>query len=445
MNISIIGTGYIGLVQGVIMLDLGFNITCVDSNQNKIETLKKGVSPIYEPYLEDILKRSLENGNIHFTSEYSGGIANADVIFLAVGTPPLKDGSTNLDYIIQASENLGKYISKDCLIITKSTVPTGTNRKIKKIIKEGLKQRNLENLKVSIISNPEFLREGKAVYDFLHPDRIVVGTDENDNQPEIKEKIYRIYDYFLKNNVPIVFTNLETAELSKYASNAFLSVKISFINEMAILSEKIDANIDDISRIMGLDHRIGNDFLKAGVGFGGSCFPKDNLSILNIGKDNNCEMSIINSAVKLNENLKDVLIKKIENKLGEINKKTISILGLSFKPETDDIREAPAIKIIKKLITLGANIKVYCPKGMENAKIELADYKDFITYCKNEYECASNSDCLILTTEWQQFEDLDFEKIKNIMKKDYFFDFRNVFSNDENVRKYFHYYPIGRN
>lgn len=445
MKITIIGTGYIGLVQGVVMSDLGFDVVCIDNNEEKIEILKEGKSPIYEPDLEEILKRSLKNGKIKFTSDYSFGIKDADVVFLAVGTPPLSDGSSDLSYITSATKDLAKYISKDSIIITKSTVPTGTNRKIKKIILDELKKRNMENLNVPVISNPEFLREGKAVYDFLNPDRIVVGIDENDDVDKIKKEIYEIYDYFCKNNIPIIFTNLETAELSKYSSNAFLSVKISFINEMAILSEKIGANIEDISKIMGLDHRIGNEFLNAGLGFGGSCFPKDTLAILNIGKNSNCEMSIINSAVKLNDDLKEILVEKIKNKFGDVNGKTISILGLSFKPGTDDIREAPAIKIIKKLIKSGAKVKVYCPKGMEKTKKEMVEYSDSIVYCENEYKCAENSDCLILTTEWKDFENIDFEKIKNIMKNNYFFDFRNMFTNNKNVRNYFNYFPVGRN
>lgn len=407
MNIAIIGTGYIGLVQGVVMSDLGFDVVCIDNDATKIEMLKQGKSPIYEPELEETLKKSLKNGKIKFTLDYNSGIKNADVIFLAVGTPPLADGSSNLNYITAASKNLAQFLSKDSLIITKSTVPMGTNKKIKKIILDELKKRNMDNLNVSVISNPEFLREGKAVYDFLNPDRIVVGIDENDNKEKIKKEIYKIYEYFLKKQIPIIFTNLETAELSKYSSNAFLSVKISFINEMAMLSEKIGANIEDVSKIMGFDHRIGNEFLNAGLGFGGSCFPKDTLAILNIGKNNDCEMSIVNSTVKFNDDLKDILIKKIKNKLGSVKGKTISILGLSFKPETDDIRESPAIKIIKKLINLGAKIKVYCPQGMEKTKKELENYSNCIKYCKNEYECAKNSDCLILTTEWEQFKNMD--------------------------------------
>ncbi len=445
MKIAIIGTGYIGLVQGVIMSDLGFDITCIDNNEEKIEILKKGKSPIYEPGLEEVLKKSIKNGKIKFTSNYNFGIKNADVIFLAVGTPPLADGSSNLNYITAASKNLAQFLSKDSLIITKSTVPMGTNKKIKKIILDELKKRNMGNLNVSVISNPEFLREGKAVYDFLNPDRIVVGIDENDNKEKIKKEIYKIYEYFLKKQIPIIFTNLETAELSKYSSNAFLSVKISFINEMAMLSEKIGANIEDVSKIMGFDHRIGNEFLNAGLGFGGSCFPKDALSILNIGKNNDCEMSIVDSAIKFNNDLKDILTKKIKNKMGNVKGKIISVLGLSFKPGTDDIREAPAIKIIKKLINLGAKIKVYCPQGMEKTKKELKNYSDYIKYCENEYECAKDSNCLILTTEWKQFENMDLIKIKNIMKNNYFFDFRNMFSKNKNIRNYFHYYPIGRN
>lgn len=445
MNITIIGTGYIGLVQGVIMSKLGFNVICIDSDEKKVEILKAGKSPIYEPGLEEIMEKSIKNKKINFTNSYKEGLKNAEIIFLAVPTPAKANGSSNLQYIKKAAKDLGKRIEQNCMVITKSTVPTGTNREVKKIIKNELEKRKMRNLKVDIISNPEFLREGKAVYDFLNPDRIVVGIDEESNKNEIEEKINKLYEYFKNNNVPIVFTTLETAELAKYASNAFLSVKISFINEMAMLSEKVNANIEDISKIMGYDHRIGNEFLQAGLGFGGSCFPKDTLSILNIGKNNNCKMKIIDSAVQINEKIKENLVLKIENKLGNINGKIISILGLSFKPETDDVREAPAIKIIKKLIKLGANIKVYCPKGMENAKKELYEFENKIIYSKDEYDCVEQADCIILTTEWKQFSELDLEKIKKLTNNNYFFDFRNVFTNNEKIRSYFQYYSIGRN
>ncbi len=445
MNITIIGTGYIGLVQGVIMSDLGYNITCIDNDTDKIETLKVGTPVIYEPELEEILKKNIRNNKIHFTSSYSEGLKDTETVFLSVGTPAAEDGKANLEYIEDASVNIGKNLESDCMIIVKSTVPVGTNRKIKKIIYSELEKRRKKNLKISIVSNPEFLREGKAVYDFLNPDRIVIGIDSEDDKKDIQEKIYNIYSYFHKNNTPIIFTTLETAELSKYASNAFLSVKISFINEMSLLSEKTDANIEDISKIMGYDHRIGKDFLKAGIGFGGSCFPKDTLSILNIGRENDCEMEIINSAVRINENIKNSAIRKIEFNLGSLKDKTISVLGLSFKPGTDDIRESPAIKILKSLIEKGAKIKAYCPKGMENTKDFLKEYSNYIIYSSDEYDCAKNSDAVIIATEWEQFSMIDLEEIHSSMKDNYFFDFRNMFTNNSKIRNYFKYYPIGTN
>ena len=444
MNITIIGTGYIGLVQGVIMADLGFNVTCFDKDKNKIENLKKGIIPIFEPGLDVILKSAKDKNNISFTDSYKTAFDNADVIFIVVGTPPELDGTSDLSYIKAAAADIGKNIDKNCLVITKSTVPVGTNVKIKKIIEEELKLHN-SNSEFSIVSNPEFLREGKAVYDFLNPERIVVGIDERSDKNFVQNKINEIYKYFIKKNVPIIFTNLETAELSKYASNAFLATKISFINEMALLSEKVNANIEDISKIMGSDSRIAPDFLKAGIGYGGSCFPKDTAAILNIGKGNKCDMKIINSVVDVNKNMKAILINKITSKLKTLKGKTISILGLSFKPETDDIRFAPALSVIKELIGNGAYVKAYCPKGMENTKKELSHLSNFIEYTKDEYECLENSDSAVLITEWKQFKNIDLEKAGKLMKQKYFFDFRNLFSKNEKIRDLFSYSAIGRN
>ena len=443
MNITIIGTGYIGLVQGVIMADLGFQVTCLDKNVKKIEDLKKGKIPIYEPELDNILQSAEKKGNISFTDSYEKGVKNADIIFIAVGTPPKLDGTSDLTYIEDASASIGKNINKDCVIITKYTVPIGTNRKIRGIIENELKQRNL-NIKFSIVSNPEFLREGKAVYDFLNPERIVAGIEEGDNEKSVRKKIEEIYKYFTDKNIPIIFTNLETAELSKYASNAFLATKISFINEMALLSEKVNANIEDISKIMGTDSRIAPDFLKAGIGYGGSCFPKDTAAILNIAKDNKCDMKIINSVVNVNKDMKTVLINKITSKLKTLKGKTISILGLSFKPETDDIRFAPSLSVIKELVSNGAYIKAYCPKGIENTKRELSHLSNFIEYTENEYECLKGSDSAVLLTEWKQFGNMDLEIASESMKQNYFFDFRNLFSKNPKIRKLFSYSAIGR-
>ena len=447
MNVTIIGTGYIGLVQGAILADLGLKVTCLDKNQNKIDALNNGEIPIYEPDLDNILQSAKTKGNISFKNLSKSAFKKANIIFIAVGTPAKLDGTSELSYVEEAARTIGKNIDNDCIIITKSTVPVGTNKKIKKIIEKEIKNRNVK-INFFIVSNPEFLREGKAVYDFLNPERIVMGIEENlseNNKNFIHNKINTLYSYFINKGVPIIFTNLETAELSKYAANSFLAAKISFINEMALLSEKVNANVEDISKIMGTDSRIAPNFLKAGIGYGGSCFPKDIMAILDIGKENKCDMKIINSVAEVNEDMKKLLINKIASKLKTLKGKTISILGLSFKPETDDIRFAPSLSIIKELIGNGAFVKVYCPKGMENTKKELNHLSDFIEYSENEYECLKNSDSAILITEWKQFEKIDLEKASKLMKQKYFFDFRNFFSKNDNIRNLFSYFPIGRN
>mgnify|MGYP003618794652 CR=1 FL=1 len=444
MKITIIGTGYIGLVQGAMLSDLGFDVTCFDIDSSKIELLKKGISPIYEPGLEEIIKSSLTRKTISFSSSCEESVKNADIIFIGVGTPPLPDGSTDLSYIESAAGCLGNSLKDGCLVITKSTVPIGTNRKIRAIIQRKLDSYN-RKISFSVISNPEFLREGKAVYDCYNPERIVIGIDAGDNRDLIKKKIEEIYDYFIEKNIPLVFTTLESAELAKYASDVFLAMKISYINEIALLSEKLDANVNDVARIMGLDSRIGKDFLKAGLGFGGSCFPKDTLSLLNIAKDNGSDLGIVDAAVKTNEHMKEYLLSKIISKSGDIQGKEIAVLGLSFKPDTDDIRESPSIGLIRRIVSAGGHVRVYCPKAMENSKKVMEDIKDFITFTENEYECAKNADLIILATEWEQFRELDFTKIRNSMCSNYFFDLRNMFIHSENVKKLFKYYPVGIN
>lgn len=444
MKITVIGTGYIGLVQGALLSDLGFDVTCFEIDSHKIDLLDKGILPIYEPGLDEIIESSKKRGTINFSSSCKSSVENADVIFIGVGTPSLSDGSTDLSYIENVSACLGQNIKNNCLIITKSTVPVGTNRTIKRIIEENLKLNNRTS-DFSIISNPEFLREGKAVYDCYNPERIVIGIDSHDNQEKIVEKIKIIYKYFIEKNIPIVFTSLESAELSKYASNAFLAMKISYINEIALLAEKLNANVNDVAKIMGLDSRIGGDFLKAGLGYGGSCFPKDTLSLLNTAKNIGSDLGIIDSVIKTNDYMKEYIINKIIDKVGNIKNKEIAVLGLSFKPGTDDIRESPSINLIRKIIYKGGHVKVYCPKAMKNARKELKDLSNFITFTENEYECTRNADLIILATEWEQFKSLDFIKIKDHMHNNYFFDLRNMFINEDGIRSLFNYYPVGIN
>ncbi len=444
MKITVIGTGYIGLVQGALLSDLGFDVTCFDIDSHKIDLLDKGILPIYEPSLDEIIESSKKRGTINFSSSCKSSVENADVIFIGVGTPSLSDGSTDLSYIENVSACLGQNIKNNCLIITKSTVPVGTNQTIKRIIEENLKLNNRTS-DFSIISNPEFLREGKAVYDCYNPERIVIGIDSHDNQEKIVEKIKIIYKYFIEKNIPIVFTSLESAELSKYASNAFLAMKISYINEIALLAEKLNANVNDVAKIMGLDSRIGGDFLKAGLGYGGSCFPKDTLSLLSTAKNIGSDLGIIDSVIKTNDYMKEYIINKIIDKVGNIKNKEIAVLGLSFKPGTDDIRESPSINLIRKIIYKGGHVKVYCPKAMKNARKELKDLSNFITFTENEYECTRNADLIILATEWEQFKSLDFIKIKDHMHNNYFFDLRNMFINEDGIRSLFNYYPVGIN
>ncbi len=440
MKIGVIGTGYVGLVQGVILSNFGLEVICMDVDEKKIKKLQNGISPIYEPGLEDLLEKNLKDGRITFSTDIEHTVKNSEVIFIAVGTPPADDGSADLKYVLEVAENIGKYMDKYKVIVDKSTVPVGTGKLVADAIQAQLDTRG-SNLEFDIVSNPEFLREGKAIGDCLRPDRIVIGTESE----KAKEIMKKVYDVLYINQTPFLFTNIETAEMIKYASNAFLAVKISFINEMALLAEKVGANTQEIARAMGMDGRISPKFLHCGPGYGGSCFPKDTKAIVDIAKKHGEEFKIIQAAIEANEKQKKKMVDKIIRNMESLEGKTVAVLGLSFKPETDDMRDAPSIDIIKGIVKNGANIKAYCPQGMEEARWRLEDIEEYVTYCADEYSTVNESDAVVLITEWNQFRGMNLEKIKARMKGDYFFDLRNVFAKNTEIRRLFKYFPVGQN
>lgn len=439
MKIGVIGTGYVGLVQGIILSDFGLDVTCVDVDITKIENLQKGILPIYEPSLKELLDKNYQAGRLKFTTDIKSTVESSLVLFIAVGTPPKDDGSADLQYVLQVARDIAINLNDYKVIVNKSTVPVGTGRLVENEISSILKDRKV-SFDFDVVSNPEFLREGKAVVDCLNPDRVVIGSDS----PKAIDIMKKVYDVLYINQTPFVFTNRETSELIKYASNAFLAVKISFINEIALLAEKVGANTQEIARAMGMDGRISPKFLHCGPGFGGSCFPKDTKAIIDIAKQYDEQMFVIQAAIEANEKQKKKMVDKIHSKIGSIKGKEIAVLGLSFKPETDDMRDAPSIDIIRGLVAKGAKIRAYCPQGMHEASWRLADLELNITYCKSEYDAVVGVDALVLVTEWHQFRGMDLVHISQVMKDKYFFDLRNVFAKHNEVRQLFDYYPIGQ-
>lgn len=440
MKISIIGTGYVGLVQGAVMADFGAEVICMDVNKERIKDLNEDKIPIFEPGLKEVILKNKKAKRIEFTTDIKYAVEKSQVIFIAVGTPANEDGSADLEYVLQVAENIGKYINEYKVIVDKSTVPVGTGKQVSEIIEKELEKRG-EKIEFDIVSNPEFLREGKALGDCQRPDRVVIGTDS----VKAREIMKKVYDVLFINETPFLFTNLETAELIKYASNAFLAVKISFINEIALLAEKVGANTQEIARSMGMDGRISPKFLHCGPGYGGSCFPKDTKAIVSIGKKYGEDMYVIQAAIDANEKQKRKVIEKIEDKMQGVKGKTIGVLGLSFKPDTDDMRDAPSIDIIRGLVKLGAKIHAYCPEGMKEAKWRLEDCEKSIIYCDDEYSMANDVDGIVLMTEWNQFRGMDMKKIKDRMRDNFYFDLRNIHTKDKIVREIFKYYPVGQN
>lgn len=440
MKISIIGTGYVGLVQGAVMADFGAEVICMDVNKERIKDLNEDKIPIFEPGLKEVILKNKKAKRIEFTTDIKYAVEKSQVIFIAVGTPANEDGSADLEYVLQVAENIGKYINEYKVIVDKSTVPVGTGKQVREIIEKELEKRG-KKIEFDIVSNPEFLREGKALGDCQRPDRVVIGTDS----VKAREIMKKVYDVLYINETPFLFTNLETAELIKYASNAFLAVKISFINEIALLAEKVGANTQEIARSMGMDGRISPKFLHCGPGYGGSCFPKDTKAIVSIGKKYGEDMYVIQAAIDANEKQKRKVIEKIEDKMQGVKGKTIGVLGLSFKPDTDDMRDAPSIDIIRGLVKLGAKIHAYCPEGMKEDKWRLEDCEKSIIYCDDEYSMANDVDGIVLMTEWNQFRGMDMKKIKDRMRDNFYFDLRNIHTKDKVVREIFKYYPVGQN
>lgn len=440
MKIGVVGTGYVGLVQGVIMAEFGLNVICMDVSEEKINSLKNGGIPIYEPGLKELLEKNMKVERIEFTTDMKYTTENSDVIFIAVGTPPALDGSADLHFVLEVATNIGKYMNGYKVVVDKSTVPVGTGKLVRETIQKELNSRKLD-YEFDIVSNPEFLREGKAVGDCLRPDRVVIGTESE----RAKEIMKKVYDVLFINETPFVFTNIETAEMIKYASNAFLAVKISFINEISLLAEKVGANTQEIAKAMGKDGRISPKFLHCGPGYGGSCFPKDTKAIVDIAKKYGEDMYVIKAAIDANEKQKRKMVEKIIDKMEGVEGKHIAILGLSFKPDTDDMRDAPSLDIIRGLVEAGAKIQAYCPEGMKEARWRLEDCENSITYCADEYSVVNEADAVVLMTEWNQFRGMNLDKVRARMKGNFYFDLRNVYTRNIHIREEFKYFPIGQN
>jgi UDPglucose 6-dehydrogenase len=432
MDISVIGTGYVGLVTGAGLADFGNDVICVDVDVRKIDALKSGAIPIYEPGLDKLVSKNVHEGRLRFTTDLPEAIRSARAIFIAVGTPPKPDGSADLRYVEEVAHSIAKHMNGPKLVITKSTVPIGTGRLIERIIAE-----HGPGHKVSVVSNPEFLREGSAIEDFMKPDRVVIGASD----AEAAEMMKEIYAPLHSLEIPFVVTNVESSELIKYASNGFLAVKITFINEIAVVCERVGADVQDVARGMGLDSRIGPKFLQAGPGFGGSCFPKDTSAMADISKRHGYEFEIMEAVLRVNDAVKLRMIDKIaEATGGDVNGKTIAVLGLAFKPETDDMRDSPAIPIIKGLQSRGAKVRAYDPQAMENAKSIFND----LTYCADAYSTAEGADALVLATEWNEFRALNFDRIRKALHQPVLVDLRNVYEPHRMRALGFNYTSVGR-
>ena len=434
MRIAIVGAGYVGLVSGACFADFGHQVTCVDKDASKISALQRGKIPIFEPDLERLVQSNVKNGRLDFDTDLAGPVREADAVFIAVGTPSRRgDGHADLSYVYAASREIAAAVDGFTVVITKSTVPVGTGDEVERLIRE-----TNPSADVAVASNPEFLREGAAIRDFKIPDRIVVGTHDERARKVISE----IYRPLYLNKAPVIFTSRRTAELIKYAANAFLATKITFINEIADLAEKVGADVQEIARGIGLDNRIGSKFLHAGPGFGGSCFPKDTRALIKTAQDHEAPMRIVEAVLAVNENRKRAMARKVASVFGgTLRGKTISVLGLTFKPNTDDMRESPSIPLITALQDLGAKIRAYDPEGMEQSKTELSE----ICYCDGPYSCADGADALVIVTEWEQFRALDLDRLKRTMARPIIIDLRNIYEPQDVIAHGFLYESIGRN
>jgi len=433
MRIAMIGAGYVGLVSGACFSDFGHHVVCVDRDEQKIVALNRGEIPIYEPGLAELVARNVKQERLAFATDLKSTVNNATVIFIAVGTPSRRgDGHADLSYVYAAAREIAAALPEFAVVVTKSTVPVGTGDEVERIIRD-----ENPDARVAVVSNPEFLREGAAIRDFKHPDRIVIGTDDARARGVMAE----VYRPLHLNASPVLYTDRRTAELTKYAANSFLATKIAFINEIADLAEKVGANVQEVARGIGLDNRIGQKFLHAGPGFGGSCFPKDAMALIKTGQDNEAPMRIVETVVAVNDQRKRAMARKVANAFGgNLRGKSIAVLGVTFKPETDDIRDAPSIPLITALQDMGAVVRVFDPVGMEQARKVLEN----VTFCENAYDCARGCHALVIVTEWEQFRALDLKEMASILVCPVIVDLRNIYSPDEVTRAGFLYCGVGR-
>ena len=430
MNIVVAGTGYVGLVTGACLSEVGHTVTCVDIDEKKVEIMKKGISPIYEPGLDELLEKNYKEGRLDFTANYTDAYKSADIVFIGVGTPERVDGSANLDYVFGVCKQIAENVTKDCLVVVKSTVPIGTNDRVEEFLKENL----INNVKIEVASNPEFLAQGTAVVDTLNASRIVIGVESR----KAEEKLRYVYERF---NQPIVVTNRRSAEMIKYASNDFLALKISFMNEMANVCEIVGADIEDVAKGMSYDSRIGNKFLNAGLGYGGSCFPKDTKALHWLANDSGYEIKTIKATIEVNENQKYKLFRKAKQEFGSLKGMKVAVLGLTFKPGTDDLREAPSIPNIRRLLDEGAEIVAYDPVGVENFR---KLYPTEITYVSSPEETLEGADMVFIFTEWKEIKSIDLNKYVDLMNTPVIYDGRNCYDINEVKDHNIDYYSIGR-
>ena len=435
MNIAIVGTGYVGLVSGTCFAEMGAQVTCVDVDVKKIKKLKDGIMPIYESGLEEMVRRNVECKRLKFTTNLTDVLDDVEVVFSAVGTPPDEDGSADLKYVLAVAKEFGQHINKYTILVTKSTVPVGTAKKVKTAIQEELDKRGVD-VSFDVASNPEFLKEGAAIKDFMSPDRVVVGTESD----KAKEVLTRLYRPLMLQNFRVIFMDIPSAEMTKYAANAMLATRISFMNDIANLCERVGANVDSVRKGIGTDTRIGSKFLYAGCGYGGSCFPKDVKALVHTGMDNDYHMEVIEAVERVNERQKSIVYDKIVKMIGPVKDKKIAILGLAFKPETDDMREAPALVVIDKLLADGATVRVFDPIAMDECKRRIGDV---VTYCKDMYDAADAADVFALMTEWRQFRMPSWNVIQKVMTGNVIVDGRNIYDRQELEKMGFKYTRIG--
>ncbi len=436
MNIAIVGTGYVGLVSGTCFAEMGNIVTCIDVDVEKIEKLKAGIIPIYEPELENLVKRNVEYKRLKFTTDLTDVLDGVELVFTAVGTPPDEDGSADLKYVLAVARQFGQHIKKYTILVNKSTVPVGTAKKVKAVIQEELDKRG-EKIEFDVASNPEFLKEGNAIKDFMSPDRVVVGTESK----RAEEVLTKLYKPFLLQNFRVIFMDIPSAEMTKYAANAMLATRISFMNDIANLCERVGANVENVRNGIGSDTRIGKKFLYAGCGYGGSCFPKDVKALIHSGIENDYHMEVIEAVERVNERQKSLVFDKLRKEIPELKGKTVAVLGLSFKPETDDMREAPALVVIDKLVKSGANVRVFDPVAMDECKRRIGD---IVTYCRNVYDASLGADAFLLLTEWRQFRMVSWDVIKKVMNGNVVVDGRNIYDKEELEKIGFRYHCIGK-